>query len=699
MAKWAKHIARASMAHPARGMARVVMICALALALVAVGLPPAPAVAGAVTFRQQSFSDTRGSQAPYFDVAGAVGIVHGDRGLGGPARPSQPVSRAEFAVMVTRLLRLDPAFSAPEPSPTSFGDAAEIPEWAVDAVTTCFELDIIRGVPNSTGGVDFRPHETVTGAEAVVMLLRALGNDKNIRGGWPSGYIYRAFETGLSSSSDVGQGDWRFIEPFTPLTRAQTVYLVHNALFCWRDFTPGEPGQEGVFSRSSIGGGLGGYSLVIDANPAAGFLTAVGDKMLRMAPTVVAPGVEDKDDLIGRRIFWLRDNLGRVVYIRPYAEEPPVTGVLRELNVRPDGTGVGAVILESGRVIGCAAGAVVELNGQRWPFDPSVILPTAQVTAILDQGEAVYVSIMQEDLPEAVIMSLDFDSPSYQGRPTTGSITARISMGEGDIPLKVGPETDIFLNGSPVDLSELRERDIFYAATEGSLPKRALRIYAYRNRVTGRVLSVIRRYTAGGFHWQVSVEDQSGHQAEETVLSFGSFCEDQVDSGLIGREYTFCLNRYGKVAYLTEPGPLPDRPVTVKVLGEADTKEGRLVTVEWKGAELTYRLPAGLPAPVPGSLVRLHLATMVRVERIEPVQPAYFEAEVASVDVENERLTLTRGTLTWTLRVRRVPIYAVDDANQPDVVNGYVPLRALSPGRSVWLTDPGAPQYILVEGP
>jgi len=666
------------------------------LVLTAVVLCPTPPLSGA-TLREHYFSDTPGSEAYYFDVAGSLGIVTGYRGVGGPANPGRVVSRAEFAVMVARLLSLDPSFSPPQDHSVAFGDSGHIPTWAEEAVAACSGLGIIRGIPDGTGGVDFCPDETVTAAEGVAMLLRALGNDEGIIGGWPTGYIYRAFETGLLSS-EVDPGDWRFVEPLIPLTRAQTVYLLHNALFCWRGFSPGAPGEVGMFSKPSIGSRLSGYSLVVDANTVAGFLTVLGNRMLRLAPTVTASGVTTGDDLVGRRIFWLSENRGRLVFIRGYGEAPPVTGVLEALDLRPDGAGIASVVLKSGRVLTCAPGAVIELNRQRWPFDPDTILPTAQVTAILEGGEAVYVSIMQEDLPEAVIKSIDYEPAPYEGGPTLGTITARISMGQGDILLEVGPDTEVFLDGDPVDLSRLREWDVFYAATEGSVPKKALRIYAYRDRVTARVKSLIRRYTADGLKWQVRVEAPD-EPTGSRVLSFSSFCEDKVDASLTGRQLTFCLDRYGRVAYFTDPGPLPGYPVTVKVLGETIVGDARLVTVDWKGHNLTYDLPPGMPSPVLGSLVRIHLSTPDLIDRLEPVQPAYFEAEVVSVDAEGARLTLKRDNLTWTLSVRRVPVYSAADVGDPRTVNSYLPLRALSPGQAVWLTDPGAPQYILVAGP
>jgi len=652
------------------------------------------AFAQEVTFRDHFFSDTSAGQAYYFDLLGTLGIIRGDSGIGGPARPSQPVTRAEFAVMMMRLLSLDPDLSLPETQPRTFTDSELIPTWAMQAVSTCTALDIVHGVPDSSGGYSFCPAEIVSGAEALAMLLRALGNDRDITGGWPSGYVYRAFETGLLSG-DVSEGDWRFLKPLTPLTRAQTAYLLHNALFCWRDFDPGEPGQEGEFSRSPIGSRLGGYSVVVDVDLLTRRLTAADGRVFDLGGTVVAEGVAGRSDLLGRRVFWLADHRGRITYVRRYAQEEPITGYLHEIQVRADAAGVESIILEDGRVIPCAQGALVELNGQRWPFDPATILPVAEVTAVLDQERAVYVSIMQENLPEAVIRSLTLSPPDREGGSVTGTITSTISMGEGGFTLQVTADTEIYLNNEPAELSDLRELDVIYAATEGSTPKRALRVYAYRNRVTGTVTDMVRHYSTEGFQWKVTVRKVGS--LETGSYYFSPLCEHMVGLDLVGRELTFCFNREGQVTFFATPGPSDQRPGVVKTLRTVQLGEQRLLTVDWRGSELTYSVAPGVALPKPGTLVLLRPSASGEVSSVEKVRPARFEAKVLSTDASAGRVALTRGTLTWALKVWRVPIYEATDLSVEDsVVGDHVSLSSLEPGQTVWLDDPGAPNYILV---
>jgi len=681
---------------------RLFLVAGILFALLGPVLTPNPAYAeeSMVTFRDHYFGDVPASQAYYLDVAGTTGLIRGDSGLGGPARPSEPVTRAEFAVMVYRLLELDPAFAGPSSDSLPFRDASSVPEWAVEAVAACWSLGIITGEPDGRGGYYFNPDDVVNGAETVAMLLRALDNDEAVTGGWPAGYIYRAFETGLFAT-DLTAGDWRLIQPLSPISRAQMAYLLSNALFCSRGYVFVAAGGMKDYAQSSIGGRLTGYALVIGANLLTRSLTTSEGRTLNLGAYVVAGEVRRSADLIGRRIFWIENTRGQVALIRRYAQEAAVTGSLDRLELSQDSARLAAVHLEDGRVIRCGPETIVELNGQRWPFYPGNVLPVASVSAIMEGGLAAHVSIVQEDLPEAVIIGLSFDPQASGGSagssgPTTGRVTARISMGQGDIPLDVTPDTAVYLNGQPADLSELREWDVFYAATEGSVPKRALDLYAYRRQVTGTVRAAARSFDAKNFHWELVIEDRQG---VESTLRFSPFCEDLVGLALLDREFTFCLGREDLVTFFRGPAPTPGTARVAKALRTVAVHGHRLLTVDWMGAELTYDLGTSAAAPEDGTLFRMTLDRQGAVSQTAAVQPALFEATVTGTDPLRGRLSLKREERMWTLDVRYVPGYSVADLGDQDKPGTAVLLEDLAPGGSVWLEDPGSPGYYLVVGP
>lgn len=81
-------------------------------------------------------------------------------------RPGRSVSRAEFVTMLVRLLQ------APE-GETSFPDTET--HWSAPAVSAAVRAGWLRGYAEPDGTATFRPDRTITRAEAVTMLNRALG--------------------------------------------------------------------------------------------------------------------------------------------------------------------------------------------------------------------------------------------------------------------------------------------------------------------------------------------------------------------------------------------------------------------------------------------------------------------------------------------------------------------------------------------
>lgn len=82
----------------------------------------------------------------------------------GSFRPNNPVTRAEFAVLLGRLLGppTDDERSLP------FKDAASIPDWARDTIAVAHCRGIASGYEDGT----FRPHERISRAEAAAILAR-----------------------------------------------------------------------------------------------------------------------------------------------------------------------------------------------------------------------------------------------------------------------------------------------------------------------------------------------------------------------------------------------------------------------------------------------------------------------------------------------------------------------------------------------
>ncbi|MBU5444787.1 fibronectin type III domain-containing protein [Paenibacillus sp. MSJ-34] len=110
------------------------------------------------------FTDIAGHWAEnHIKHAAAKGIVRGYPD--GTFQPNHPITRAEFAVMLTGALRLEEKGVA-----LTFNDNDQIVAWAKQAVAQAVQAGIIDGYEDGS----FRPNASVTRAEMAVMLARAI---------------------------------------------------------------------------------------------------------------------------------------------------------------------------------------------------------------------------------------------------------------------------------------------------------------------------------------------------------------------------------------------------------------------------------------------------------------------------------------------------------------------------------------------
>lgn len=130
---------------------------------------------------ENTFPDLRGDEwyAGAVLRAGAAGVLYGDNA--GNARPNDPVTRQEAAVMLDRALAL-----AAEGAGRTFHDEADIGAWARGAVETMSALGVIKG--DSAG--NFAPLRPITRAEAAALL------DRSVAGYYDRAGVYRENRSG-----------------------------------------------------------------------------------------------------------------------------------------------------------------------------------------------------------------------------------------------------------------------------------------------------------------------------------------------------------------------------------------------------------------------------------------------------------------------------------------------------------------------
>jgi len=113
--------------------------------------------------RQVEFSDMgrHWAQAEVYDLASQLVI----NGVGqGRFAPDQPVTRAEFAAILVRALGL------PEEEDAVGNSDVNPDDWFAGAVAAARQYGIVSGYADGT----FRPNQSITRQEAMVMVARAL---------------------------------------------------------------------------------------------------------------------------------------------------------------------------------------------------------------------------------------------------------------------------------------------------------------------------------------------------------------------------------------------------------------------------------------------------------------------------------------------------------------------------------------------
>lgn len=150
----------------------------------------------------------------------------------GTFKAEKPITRAEFATVLSRAYELPPAKES-----AGFRDMKD--HWAQDAVRRLTVAGIIEGYPDGT----FHPSEKITRAEMVTMIQRAVESLHGLTADLPSRVGWEA------TFDDLSPDHWAFdaaeaayqegilppyvrdgFEPSEPATRAETAYMVARSL-------------------------------------------------------------------------------------------------------------------------------------------------------------------------------------------------------------------------------------------------------------------------------------------------------------------------------------------------------------------------------------------------------------------------------------------------------------------------------------
>ncbi|HEY3367452.1 MAG TPA: S-layer homology domain-containing protein [Symbiobacteriaceae bacterium] len=183
------------------------------LTLVGALLVPASATAETAA---HSFSDIRGlTQEPMIANLWQLGVVTGV--TADSFNPSGSVTRAQMAALIIRAMGKTADADLLKTATVEFSDVSAN-HWARGAIALANRMNIIKGDAGK-----FNPDQPVNYAQAATMLVRALGYESKVSGGYPTGYVVKANELGLLQSANF--------ELFATVSRAEASVLLYNAIY------------------------------------------------------------------------------------------------------------------------------------------------------------------------------------------------------------------------------------------------------------------------------------------------------------------------------------------------------------------------------------------------------------------------------------------------------------------------------------
>ena len=126
------------------------------------------------------------------------------------------ITRAEFATLAVRIEGLDD-LQEEYKGETIFKDMPA-GHWASGYVNIAVSKGLVEGFEDKT----FRPEEEITYVQALAVVVRILGYEKDVVGEWPDNYVEMGKDLGLDRYIDLSANK--------PINRGEIAVLVYNAL-------------------------------------------------------------------------------------------------------------------------------------------------------------------------------------------------------------------------------------------------------------------------------------------------------------------------------------------------------------------------------------------------------------------------------------------------------------------------------------
>ncbi|NLD48397.1 MAG: S-layer homology domain-containing protein [Clostridiaceae bacterium] len=144
----------------------------------------------------------------------SLGILKGYED--GSLKLENKIKRSEFITLVVKLNGYDKD-TLLDDIKVSFKDISS-KHWAYNNIKLSIKHNLVTGYPDNT----IAPDKNVTYAEALAVIIKALGYESTLKGKWPKNVIDKATELKINKDIDLSDNH--------QLTRGEMSMIVYNAL-------------------------------------------------------------------------------------------------------------------------------------------------------------------------------------------------------------------------------------------------------------------------------------------------------------------------------------------------------------------------------------------------------------------------------------------------------------------------------------
>jgi hypothetical protein len=502
----------------------------------------------------KAFSDIAGDEAEAeLTLLAALGVYSGELGLGGPVKPGDPITRAQFCkVVVVSAGRGTTAQGLMGLKP-SFKD--DVPTWAWGYVNVAVYMGIIKGYEDGT----FRSNNPVTYAEAITMLIRSVsGHVAQVGAGvWPYSYLFYGVDNGFAGSVDVGFAN-------LPATRGDMARMLYATMQI------DKVNKDGVSQDdTSVLAGRIVQGIVTDYAPGTVTIGGVHD----LGAKVYLVGASDYEGLRNLSVTAVEDADGRIFFIAVGETANVVRGIFKGLiDADADGLTDAIELADGTRVaVNEGTGVSVTLNKGTGYNAGNLSAGDELIITLAGGGQAANVIALTFDMGEDYVNHFDKSIAS----PATDTY---IALANGNV-FSIPAGCQVQINGAAATRDDLRVDDVVTIATQNLDSNTPIVIRAIRQAVEGTVKTTTTTYP--GPIYRVTIDKKGGGtQAFVLDLSYIS-----MPSG--GASVKFGLNAAGELFV-----PIGYATLTPYVVITGYTVDGdghQTVTVDVRGQSATYR--------------------------------------------------------------------------------------------------------------